>query len=106
MTEAGNGSPARVRKTRTSSTSAEKVARIPLRLVSATDDRATVINFLRDVADELEMDADVRGVVIVVDRGTKPSVRFAAAGLLERARDRLAVVLHRATHKATHGLDE
>ena len=106
MTEAGKGSPARVRKTRTSSTSAEKVARIPLRLVSATGDRATVINFLRDVADELEMDADVRGVVIVVDRGTKPSVRFAAAGLLERARDRLAVVLHRATHKATHGLDE
>lgn len=82
------------------------IKRGPFRVVRGPNDHATVINFLRDVADELEGDADVRGVVVVVDRGSKPSVRFVSAGRLERAQDRLAVVLHRATHKATHGLDE
>ena len=101
MTEAGNGSPARVRKTRTSSTSAEKVARIPLRLVSATGDRATTVDFLRDVADDLESDPGVR-CVVVVDRGRRPSVRFVPSGGLERSQDRPAVVLHKAAHTAMH----
>jgi len=82
------------------------VKRGPFKIVRGPNDHAAVVNFLREVADELESDADVRGVVVLVDRESHPTVRYVAGGRLERARERLAVVLRRVAHKVTHTHDD
>ena len=78
------------------------VKRGPYKIVRGPNEHSTVVNFLREVADEVQDDPDVRGVVVVIDRDAKPTLRYKAGGRLKRLTEKMAVALYRIAHLAAH----
>lgn len=56
---------------------------------------------LRDLANKIEKDASVQGLVVIIDRGGD-DLELMAMGRYNKAKERIAVLLHKVAHWIIH----
>lgn len=78
----------------------DRVRRGPWNVIRGQDGSDSS-NTLRDLADKLDQDHAVRGVIVIIDKGGD-DIELVATGRYLRAKERIAVALHKVAHWIIH----